>query len=902
MSLGNLGVTVGADISGWTSSMDRAEQIARDKMGQSAGSVDDFRGSFLRASDDMQKASALMGSAMQAANDAIMASSAQSSAAIQGISDTAGKATFSSMSERVAEAIGDGVTAGVAKGSEAWDSFKEKSSTAATVAGIAIGAVLAGTIAGAIYTGYKVLSTTIGAISGMMDGSFYKSENIDSIIATNNELKKMQENFGISAIEAGALGDAMKRLQVDPGDYKAVYDGIEQSLHTNGEELDRLGVKYKAADGQFLDHTKVLQNAKDVLDTYTEGWDRNQAAAAMGMGSYAQIVQVLKVTSDQIETSKARLDEYQLGMSAGAQDAVAKYEKAMVEFNNETDLMSRGFKRAIGDAVMPAFTDLANLFKNGWPSIVQAFRVGTSTITGLGYAIADGIYIAAQSVMAAFDVMNVGIGSIVTALARLATGNVSGAGEALASGWEKAKDRLKTAGDKMVKQVMENDAKIKLATAADGRDASIIDSKVTKQQGKSYTPKPTEVKPSAISSASSYVKQDPFQSAENDVKRSQEGMDFVIANFDKFQGKVKESKEAMAQFDVTVGRFSDKQRAAAGFSPLSDSQKQAFIEENRQLDLTAEKLKTQTALREIDKSTAAFGFQEKQAINFRRQDVDWMGKSTLELAKLTEARRIDGAAASQIQAAKAKLGENGILPQKQIDDINAVATASKQAAADLIDQADIKSRDPYFNFTESVRKYGEEANNVGAQVGNALTNGFKSAEDAIVSFATTGKLSFSSFAQSVLADMARMQAKNFLASLTGNGNSSSFAGALGSGLFGLLGGASNSLKLGSTLGGSVTGDLGSDWASGLLGFAGGGDPPLNIPSMVGENGPELFVPKGSGTIIPNDQLRGGGGNNVTINQTNHIDSRTDMAQIQQMLARAKAQTKAEVADDMARRV
>jgi len=40
--------------------------------------------------------------------------------------------------------------------------------------------------------------------------------------------------------------------------------------------------------------------------------------------------------------------------------------------------------------------------------------------------------------------------------------------------------------------------------------------------------------------------------------------------------------------------------------------------------------------------------------------------------------------------------------------------------------------------------------------------------------------------------------------------------------------------------------------SGLLGFKDGGEPPVNEPSIVGEGGPEIFVPKTSGTIIPND--------------------------------------------------
>lgn len=40
----------------------------------------------------------------------------------------------------------------------------------------------------------------------------------------------------------------------------------------------------------------------------------------------------------------------------------------------------------------------------------------------------------------------------------------------------------------------------------------------------------------------------------------------------------------------------------------------------------------------------------------------------------------------------------------------------------------------------------------------------------------------------------------------------------------------------------------------LLGFAEGGTPPLNKPSIVGEKGPELFVPKSAGTIIPNNKV------------------------------------------------
>ena len=58
----------------------------------------------------------------------------------------------------------------------------------------------------------------------------------------------------------------------------------------------------------------------------------------------------------------------------------------------------------------------------------------------------------------------------------------------------------------------------------------------------------------------------------------------------------------------------------------------------------------------------------------------------------------------------------------------------------------------------------------------------------------------------------------------------------------------------------LTGGGGSKFL-GLSAFANGGRPLVGKASIVGERGPELFVPKIAGTIIPNNKL--GGGDNTT---------------------------------------
>ena len=61
---------------------------------------------------------------------------------------------------------------------------------------------------------------------------------------------------------------------------------------------------------------------------------------------------------------------------------------------------------------------------------------------------------------------------------------------------------------------------------------------------------------------------------------------------------------------------------------------------------------------------------------------------------------------------------------------------------------------------------------------------------------------------------------------------------------------------------------------GILGglFADGGRPPVGKASVVGERGPELFVPKVAGTIIPNNAIGGGGGDSIVNNVSVNVDA------------------------------
>jgi hypothetical protein len=115
----------------------------------------------------------------------------------------------------------------------------------------------------------------------------------------------------------------------------------------------------------------------------------------------------------------------------------------------------------------------------------------------------------------------------------------------------------------------------------------------------------------------------------------------------------------------------------------------------------------------------------------------------------------------------------------------------------------------------------------------------KNAASSLADFAFGGKTSFTDMVNSFLKDLARLALQKAIFNPIAE-QFDIFTSGFGDG-----------------------GEAFSGFFSGL-GFANGGTPPIGKASLVGERGPELFVPKVAGTVIPNSKMGGMQTNNVSI--------------------------------------
>lgn len=279
-----------------------------------------------------------------------------------------------------------------------------------------------------------------------------------------------------------------------------------------------------------------------------------------------------------------------------------------------------------------------------------------------------------------------------------------------------------------------------------------------------------------------------------------------------------------------------------------------------------------------------------------------IAKTVAQVNRETEAieRRTDavlGGVAAQREAALEDIRQSGEAP-----DVIAARIKAQQAQYQWEDAAQLKNLPASAGIRAYFQEVVDNAQSAAMQVKNLLGNAFNSLNDTLARAITGQKTNWADFFQGISADLAKMGLENAEKTLAqgvlgklGKGSGQPWdekapGGVVGKigGLFGLGGadgqrdGSSEASALYVQMAGGVESspsgifnhlfggadEEGEDGASsgigsffkGLFGGfrASGGSVDPGTAYMVGEKGPELWMPPSKGTIIPNDKLGGAG--------------------------------------------
>ncbi|WP_313489179.1 phage tail tape measure protein [Stutzerimonas nitrititolerans] len=243
--------------------------------------------------------------------------------------------------------------------------------------------------------------------------------------------------------------------------------------------------------------------------------------------------------------------------------------------------------------------------------------------------------------------------------------------------------------------------------------------------------------------------------------------------------------------------------------------------------LSAVEEQVATKRQSMDFSIAGIGMGDRA-----RQELEQLNSLTREYAKRRE------------ELARLQGTSNALPGDVYAERIEALRQAEAEEIAILEEGTQRRleaERDWTNGASRAWENYLDDARNISGQTEQLFTNAFNSMEDAIVQFAMTGKLSFADFTKSVLADMARIAARQAMTGIATSLLSSAAGAYFGGGGTGTMTGFSEGSYVENAKGGVYDGPGISAYSGSIV------DSPTLFPfakgtGLMGEAGPEAIIP------------------------------------------------------------
>jgi len=321
-----------------------------------------------------------------------------------------------------------------------------------------------------------------------------------------------------------------------------------------------------------------------------------------------------------------------------------------------------------------------------------------------------------------------------------------------------------------------------------------------------------------------------------------QGIDAAIADNKRYEKEVEEMAKNIATFESNIlnpPKTEEKEKpkkedinrpVIESYSKQLLAEKELFAAYQNREQLNLEMLSQKEKDKMLTKNEVEMQNAVNAVLNNQQKELDAIDQKMSQIDK-----RRPGAGALQ-----AELERQKTLVQVSTDYY--VQQTQKVVAANQEARTKFET-----GWNEAFAQYKENAETM-ADVGKkSFTTVVDQMSSALETFVKTGKLNFSDLAKSIIADLIAIQIKAQATQLFSN----MFSG-FGGGIFG-----------------GSTGPAPVETATPIMvSNATGGPLDAGQPSIVGENGPEVIVPRGNSTVIPNNQLGGMGGQTVQ-NVTNY---------------------------------
>jgi len=306
----------------------------------------------------------------------------------------------------------------------------------------------------------SVLSGIEGRVKSLV-AAWLSYEGIKRAIQQTAEMgreqERLAEKLGTSRAEAAAISVAMGDVGGTTSQYESAVTRLNRQLMGNSENLTRYGFSLDEVKRKNMSQSETLLYAIQIINGYTAGINRNQAAMAILGARGGDVTALLRLNNEVMEEARGKVEKLNLALDPAL---MKEYRKEMSDLGD----VGNGFVKGAGEQLILIVNRIANTFT----------KLGTETLPGLRKFFS---YLAAmvQSIIGLFDtfietLITVGrlIGNFLGATAKVATALIQD--KSLSKAWEEAKTGadlivrdMDDHAQRIAKSIVETESKIQAA-------------------------------------------------------------------------------------------------------------------------------------------------------------------------------------------------------------------------------------------------------------------------------------------------------------------------------------------------------------------------------------------------------------------------------------------------------
>jgi hypothetical protein len=245
------------------------------------------------------------------------------------------------------------------------------------------------------------LKTAWAQLAVVIAAGMFAGKAVEEAVHFNTEAQKLARTLGITTNAATGLALAIGDAYGTTDQYLAAVKGLDRNLKNNEETMQSMGLVTRDANGELRNQNDLTLDALQLLRSYKDGTDRNIAAQALFGKGVDVSNEMLALSAERMQAGIDKAESLNLVVGTQSVEATNNYRAAM----NDLDDLLVAVKVTIGNALMPAMTDLATFCSEVGPTAILALRIAINILIALFRGLALAVKVVWEVVTLAFKNM-----------------------------------------------------------------------------------------------------------------------------------------------------------------------------------------------------------------------------------------------------------------------------------------------------------------------------------------------------------------------------------------------------------------------------------------------------------------------------------------------------------------